>query len=74
MVVDVFPVNDSPQTAIHSAGKMLVGPVEADGTVTVDVETDISVFVVVFAASPTATNRLAEIKMPAIMIAEAMAT
>jgi hypothetical protein len=42
-------------------------------TVVVLVETDISVVVEVFAASPTATNRLAEIKMLAMTIADAMA-
>jgi hypothetical protein len=43
-------------------------------TIIVDVETDVSVVVmiVVFGASPTAKNRLAEISTPATTIAAAM--
>jgi hypothetical protein len=46
-MVDALPVSISPQTAAHSAGKVLTGPVELAGMVTVDVETDISVVVLV---------------------------
>ena len=46
-MVDALPVSISPQTAAQSAGKVLVGPVELAGMVTVDAETDISVVVLV---------------------------